>query len=110
MKVLTDIETKVIEKGLCLAPKLNEINEPELRSDFEEFARRKRTKWHFRNEATPFFSESPAVRIKSTCKPPLGHLNIEVFITPLEKEIFPLNPKPLNTQIFPRKNGRLSVL
>ena len=35
-KVLTDIEIKVLEKGLDFAPIQNKINEPELRSDFEE--------------------------------------------------------------------------
>ena len=28
------------------------MNEPELRSDFEEFCHKMRTKWHFRNEPT----------------------------------------------------------
>ena len=59
-KVLIDIEINVLEKGLDCAPKQNKINEPELRSTFEEFSRRMRIKWHFRNELTPFFSESPA--------------------------------------------------
>ena len=36
-KVLTDIEIKVLEKGLDYAPIQNKINEPELRRDFEEF-------------------------------------------------------------------------
>ena len=49
-KVLTNIEIKVIEKGLDYAPIKNKINEPELRRDFEGFCRRMRLKWHFRNE------------------------------------------------------------
>ena len=77
------------------APIQNKINEPELRSDFEEFSRRMRTKRHFRNEPTPFFSGSPAFIPKSTWKPPLGHPNIEVFLSQLEKEIFTLSEKPL---------------
>ena len=36
-KVLTDIEIKVLEKGLDYAPMQNKINEPELRKDLEEF-------------------------------------------------------------------------
>ena len=94
-KALTDIEIKVLEKGLDFAQIQNKINEPELRSDFEEFARRIRTKWHFRNEPTLFFSESPSRRPKSTWKPPLGHPNIGVFLSQLEKEIFTLSQKPL---------------
>ena len=48
-KVLTNIEIKVLEKGLDFAPIQNKINHPELRSDFEEFLRKVRTKWHFRS-------------------------------------------------------------
>ena len=40
-----DIEIKVLEKGFDLGPIQNKINEPELRSDFEEFSRRMRTKF-----------------------------------------------------------------
>ena len=65
-KVLIDIEIKVLKKELDFAPKQNKTNEPELRADFEEFARRMRTKWHFRNEPTRFSSVSPAFRPKST--------------------------------------------
>ena len=94
-KVLTEIEIKVLEKGLDFVPIQNKINEPERRSDFQEFSRRMRTKWHFRNEPTPFYSESPAFRPKSTWKPPLGHPNIEAFLSQLEKESFTLSEKPL---------------
>ena len=58
-KVLTDTEIRILEKGLDFAPIQNKINEPELRTDFEEFCRRMRTKWHFRNEPTLEFSETP---------------------------------------------------
>ena len=78
----------------------NKTNEPELRSDFEEFLRRMRTKWHFRNESTPLFSESPAIRPKSNRKLPLDHPSIEVFLSHLEKD----------TRIYLRKNSRRYVL
>ena len=54
-KVLTDIEIRILEKGLDFAAIQNNINEPDLRSDFEEFYRRMRTKWHFRNMPVPEF-------------------------------------------------------
>ena len=57
-KVLTDIEIKVLEKGLDYAPIQNKINEPELKKEFEYFCRRMRLKWNFRNEPTPSFSEN----------------------------------------------------
>ena len=87
-KVLTDIEIKVLEKRLDFPSIQNKIN-------FEESARIMRTKWHFRNEPTPFFSVGPAFRPKSTWKPPFGHLNIYVFLSQLEKKIFKLSQKLL---------------
>ena len=38
--MLTNIETKVLEKGLDFAPIQRKINEPELIRDFNEFCRR----------------------------------------------------------------------
>ena len=49
-KVLSDVQIKVSEKGLDYAPIKNKINEPEQRNDFNEFCRRMRLKWYFRNE------------------------------------------------------------
>ena len=49
-RVLSENEIKVLEKGLDFAPTQRKIDEPELRKDFEEFCRRMRTKWNFRNE------------------------------------------------------------
>ena len=43
-RILTDIEIKVLEKGLDFPPKQRKVNEPELRQDFSEFCRRMRTK------------------------------------------------------------------
>ena len=87
-KVLTDIEIKVLEKGLDYAPIQNKINEPELRRDFEEFCWRMRLKWHFCNEPTPYFLKKPVFAPKSTWKPPKGHPNLEVFLSQIEKELF----------------------
>ena len=50
----------------------------QLRRDFEEFFRRMRLKWYFRNESTPYFKESTVSAPKSTCKPPKGHPHLEV--------------------------------
>ena len=75
-KILTDIEIKVLEKGFEYAPAQNKINEPELRRDFEEFCRRMRPKWYFRNETTPYFKETQVFAPKSTWKPPKRHPNL----------------------------------
>ena len=49
-RVLSKEEIKMLEKALDFAPIQQKINEPELRKYFEEFCRRMRTKWNFRNE------------------------------------------------------------
>ena len=41
-KVLTDSEIKVLETSLDYIPIQSKVNEPELRTDFEEFCRRMR--------------------------------------------------------------------
>ena len=46
-----------------------------------------RIKWHFRNEPSDNFSEKPAFSHKSSWKPPLGHPNLEVFLSQVENEL-----------------------
>ena len=87
-KVLTETEIKVLEKRLDFPPIQKTLNEPELRKDFEEFSRRMRYKWHFRNEVSENFSEAPSFRPKSVWKPAKGHASLKVFLSRLEKELF----------------------
>ena len=84
-KVLTEDEIKVSERGLDFAPIQRKVNEPELRQYFENFCRRMRIKWHFRNEPSDKPSERAAFLPKSSWKPPLGNLNLEVFLSQVEK-------------------------
>ena len=81
VKVLTDIEIKVLEKSLDYHPIQNKINEPEWRKDFEKFCRRMKLKWHFRNDPIPYFKETPVFPSKSTLKPPKGHPYLEVLLS-----------------------------
>ena len=85
---LTEAEIQVLEKGLDFAPVQRSINEPELKKDFEDFSRRMRIKWNFRNEVSENFSETPVFRPKSKWKPPPGHPGLKLFLSQLEKEIF----------------------
>ena len=94
-KVLTDTEIWILAKGLDFASIQNKINEPELRSDFEEFCCRMRTKWHFRNEPTPEFSRTPVFSPKPSWKPLMDHPNVKVFLGQIEHEIFKEVQSPL---------------
>ena len=78
----------MLEKGLDFAPIQRKVNEPELRRDFEEFCRKMRIKWHFRNDLLEDFSQIPAFRSKSAWKPPTRHPNLEVFLSCVEQELF----------------------
>ena len=85
---MSEEEIKVLEKGLDFAPIQRKINEPELGKDFEEFCRCMRTKSNFRNEPSQSFSVAPAFTRKFSWKPPLGHPNLEVFLSQVESELF----------------------
>ena len=87
-KVLSDMEIKILEKRWDYGSIRNKTNEPELRRDFEGFVRRMRLKWYFRNEPTSSFSERPSFTPKSSWKPPKSSPSLELFLSPIEKELF----------------------
>ena len=103
---MTDTEIRVLEKGLDFAPIQNKINEPELRTDFEDFCSRMRIKWQFRNEPSPTFSEIPSFTPKSSWKPPRDRPNLEVFWSQIEHEIFKTCEKPLGYSNLSRDEWR----
>jgi len=92
---LTNTEIKVLDKGLDFAPIQNKINEPELRKDFESFARLMRIRWHFRNHADNNSNTQEKHTPKSAWKPPLAHPNVEVFLKEIEKELLKIPKKSL---------------
>ena len=57
-RALSGIKIQVLEEGLDFSPVQRPFNEPELRKDFEEFARKMRVKWNFRNEPSEDFSDN----------------------------------------------------
>ena len=64
-KVLTEIEIHALEKGLGCAFIPTKINETDLKGDFNEFPRKIRCKWYFRNKPNENFIEAPAFCVKS---------------------------------------------
>ena len=81
------MEIKILERGLDYSPIQNKITEPGLRRDFEDFARRMRLTWYFRNEPTSSFSESPSFTPKSSWKPPKDNPSLELFLSQIGKEL-----------------------
>ena len=102
-RVLTEIGIKILEKGLDYAPIQNKINEPEVKQDFEEFCRKMRLKWHFRNEPTPELSTTPAFNPKSTWKSPNGSPNLELSLSQVEKDLFEMSKTTLGYSNFSKE-------
>ena len=65
-KVLSETEIKVLEKGLGFSPTPSFINEADLQRDFDDFARKVKCKWYFRNESQYIPSEATTHKLKST--------------------------------------------
>ena len=53
-KILTEAEVSVLSKGLKFFPTAKGIDRAKIKEDLEEFGRRLRLKWHYRNEEDEF--------------------------------------------------------
>ena len=100
----TEIEIKILEKSLDYAPIQNKINEPEIKQDFEEFCRKMRFKWHFRNEPTPEFCTTPDFNPNSTWKPPNVSPSLELFLSQVEKDLFEISKTTLGYSNFSKED------
>ena len=98
-KVLSETEIKVLEKGLGFSPTPSFINEADLQRDFDDFARKMRCKWYFRNDSQYIPSEVSTCKLKSTWNPPKSSSALELFLSKVKKDIIsvlPGHPKKLN--------------
>ena len=94
-KVFSQTEICVLVEGLGFVPTPNMINEADLRQDFNEFSRKMRCKWYFRDGSLNDFSEIPVFKPNSTWKPPVGDSCVELFLRKMEHELFSfLSGKP----------------
>lgn len=91
-KVLSDWEIEVLDKGLGFSPTPSFTNEADLKRDSADFSRKMRCKWHFRNDNTENFNQTPAFRNKSTWNPPQPHSALEMFLSHIEADVFSLLP------------------
>ena len=87
-KVLSKTKIKVLEKGLGFSPTPSFINEADLQRDFDDFARKMRWKWYFRNESQDIPSEIFTYKPKSTWNPPKGSPTLELFLSKVKEDIF----------------------
>ena len=105
-KILSDVENKVLEKGLDYALIQNKINEPESKKDFENLCRQMRLKWFFCNELTPSFSKTPAFKTNLFWNPPKGHPCLQVYLSQVEKEPLELVVSHLGYSNFIREEWK----
>ena len=92
-------EIRVLERGLGFVPTPNLTNEENLRRDSDNFSRKRRCKWFFRNEPSYDFSEVPAFKPKSLWTPPAGYPCVQIFLSKLEGKLFsflPVKPQSYN--------------
>ena len=84
-KALSDSEISVLSKGLKFVATPKELDYLQIKMDLENFGRRLRLKWHFRESEE--FSEYPVFRPKSKFNPRNKDIAIEVYLSKLEEEI-----------------------
>ena len=71
----------------------------DLQIDFDDFARKMRCKWYFRNESQDIPSEISTYKLKSTCNHPKGSPALVLFLSKVKEDIFsvlPGHPKKFN--------------
>lgn len=87
-KVLTKTEIYEFQKDLGFDHTTNLINEENLKRNFDDFSRKIRWKWQFRNELSDNLSKVPAFETKSLWKPPASHVCVKLLVSKLEKLLF----------------------
>ena len=104
-RVLTDTEISLLSKGLSFCPTPKYIDHNELEADLDEFARKVRCKWYFKDSPTDDFSETPAFRTKSKWQPPRAAIDarIEVFLSRVKEEILSTKAEGSN---YPNSLGK----
>ena len=92
-KVLTEAEISVLSKGLKFCPTAKEIDRAKIKDDLEQFGRRLRLKWFYRNEEDDF-SMNP-FRKKSNFNPKQD-VAIEIYLSVIEQQIMDIQEEGQN--------------
>ena len=90
---LTEAEVSVLSKGLKFCPTAREINRAKVKEDLEQFGRRLRLKWFFRDEEKDF-STNP-FRKKSSFNPK-HDVAIEMYLSVIENQIMEITEEGNN--------------
>ena len=72
-------EMSLLSKGLKFAPPANKIDQTKLKREIEEYGRKLRLMWHFRNDERPFSQET--FKPKSTFNPRNKDVVMEIYLS-----------------------------
>ena len=100
-RTLSQHEISVLSKGLKFVATPKEIDYSQVKIDLENFGRRLRLKWYFKENED--FSEVPAFRPKSKFNPRNKYVAIAVFLSKLEDELMKISPEGCNYSNFTRE-------
>ena len=92
-KELSKTKIKVLEKGLDFSPTRLFITEADLQIDFDDFAKKMRCKWYFRNESQDITSELSICKLKSTWNPLKDSPALGLFLSKVKGDIFSVLPR-----------------
>ena len=82
---LSSAEISLLSKGLKFVPTANKIDQAKLKRELEEYGRKLRLMWHFRNDERPFCKHR--FKPKSTFNPTNRDAVIETYLSCLEERL-----------------------
>ena len=87
-KYYPETKNQVLEKGLGFSPTASFINEADLERNFDDFTRKMRCEWYFRNESQYITSEVSTFKLKTKRNPPKDSSDLELFLNKVKEDIF----------------------
>ena len=86
---LSEAEISLLSRALKFVPIANKIDRTELKTELEEYGRKLRLMWHFRNDEKPFPYKK--FRPKSTFNPKNKATVIETYLSSLEERLLDID-------------------
>ena len=106
---LSSAEISLLSKGLKFVPTANKIDQAKLKRELEEYGRKLRLMWHFRNDERPFSQER--FKPKSTFNPRNKDAVIETYLSCLEERLLDIEipSKRFNNLTKDERNAMYSL-
>ena len=106
---LSSAEISLLSKGLKFVPTANKIDQAKLKRELEEYGRKLRLMWHFRNDERPFCKDR--FKPKSTFNPRNKDAVIETYLSCLEERLLDIEipSKRFNNLTKDERNAMYSL-